>query len=143
MKIRLITLVILLSLGVACSPQPLPARLLHPYGRSLLTDSQHLELIGSAVHFGFSFKGSECSLYAYTGNRTGHDYLQYELDGVYQKRIRIEGGSRKPLVIKAPSDGPHTIWIYKATEALTGPIFIEKIEGKKLKALQRPGAPLI
>src|SRR5882762_200016 len=105
MKIRLIHLAVILCLGYTCTSQSLPARSLHPYGRYLLTDSQHIELIGSAVHFGFSFKGSECSLYAYTGNRTRHDYLQYELDGVYQKRIRIEGGSREPLVIKAPSDG--------------------------------------
>jgi len=37
----------------------------------------------------------------------------------------------------------HTVWIYKATEATTGPIFIEKIMGRNLQPLKRPDAPLI
>src|SRR2546430_36315 len=113
----------------------LPAVALHPYGRYLLTDSQHVELISSAVHFGFRFSGEECSLVAYIKDATGHNYLQYELDGAYQKRIKIEGGNRAPIIIKAGSNGSHTVWIYKATEAQTGPIFIEKITGQKLQAL--------
>jgi hypothetical protein len=40
-------------------------------------------------------------------------------------------------------EGMHTVWIYKATEAHTGPIFIEKITGQDLKPLKRPEAPLI
>ena len=41
-----------------------------------------------------------------------------------------------PLVITASGEGLHTVWIYKATEAHTGPIFIEKIAGKDLKPLK-------
>ena len=37
----------------------------------------------------------------------------------------------------------HTVWIYKATEATTGPIFIEKIVGQRLRALTESKAPLI
>lgn len=125
------------------SPDILPASALHPYGRYLFTDSQHVELISSAVHFGFHFTGNSCSLYAYIKDAAGHNYLQYELDGVYQKRIRIEGGSRQPLIITAGSGGSHTVWIYKATEATTGPVFIEKIMGRNLQPLKRPDAPLI
>lgn len=121
----------------------LSAAALHPYGRYLLTDSQHLELISSAVHFGFRFSGKECAVYAYIKDVMGHNYLQYELDGIYQKRIRIEGGDRRPVMIKASSGGSHTVWIYKATEAHTGPIFIEKLMGDNLQALSRPDAPLI
>src|SRR5579859_3994015 len=119
----------------------MPARELHPFGRWLLTDSQQVELIGSAVHFGFRFSGRECRVYARCADPGGHNYLQYELDGVYRQRIRIEGG--KPMVIDAGAPGPHTVWVYKATEATTGPVFIERIEGRGLKALQRPDAPLI
>lgn len=143
MKLSVIHLLIALCLSHTCSSQSLPAYKLHPCGRYLLTDSQHIELISSGVHFGFSFAGSECALYAYINNSTSHDYLQYELDGVYQKRIKITGGSRQPLVIKALADKRHTVWIYKATEALTGPIFIERIEGKQLQPLMPPKSPLI
>lgn len=120
----------------------LPASSLQPFGRYAV-DDQRLELITSAVHFGFSFTGNECSIFAWISDVTGHNYLQYELDGVYQKRIKIEGNSREPIVITASGSGTHTVWIYKATEAHTGPIFIEKITGKNLQSLKNPDAPLI
>ena len=46
-------------------------------------------------------------------------------------------------MIRAESDATHTVWIYKATEAHTGPIFIEKITGKELSSTARPDGPLI
>lgn len=148
MNHRLLQLVVaaflvLLEGDVSGYAQTLPAVDLHPYGRYLRTDSQGIELISSAVHFGFSFSGRQCALYAYIGETTRHNYLQYELDGVYQKRIMIEGGGREPVIIKAGSGNRHSVWIYKATEAMTGPIYITKVTGEGLKALQRPEAPLI
>jgi hypothetical protein len=62
---------------------------------------------------------------------------------VYQKKVRIEGNSKEPFIITASDNGTHTVWIYKATEAQTGPVFIEKITGKNLKSLKEPDAPLI
>jgi lysophospholipase L1-like esterase len=35
------------------------------------------------------------------------------------------------------------MYIYKATEATTGPVFIQKITGKNIRALPNPSAPLI
>ena len=121
----------------------LPATALHPYGRYVVNGAKELELISSAVHFGFSFTGPECRVFAALPNGQGHNYLQYELDGVYQKKIRIEGNSAAPAVITAPGPGRHTVWIYKATEAHTGPIAIQKITGPRIKALREPTAPLI
>ncbi len=121
----------------------LPASSLHPFGRYAWNDKKDLELISSAVNFGFSFSGKECEVFTYLTDATAHNYLQYELDGVYQKRIKIFGNERKPIVIGANSEGMHTVWIYKATEAQTGPIFIEKITGEEIKPLKRPEAPLI
>ncbi|MGI4834226.1 MAG: GDSL-type esterase/lipase family protein [Janthinobacterium lividum] len=128
-------------LARAQSADGLPAAALKPYGRAILTKAQQLELIGSAVHFGFSFEGTECQLYATLPGKQDHNYLQYELDGVYQKRIRVAGAA--PLVLTAPRAGHHTIWVYKATEAHTGPIAIQKITGQQVKALPVPVAPLI
>jgi len=121
----------------------LPATALQPYGRTLLNKEQQLELISSAVHFGFSFEGTECQLFASLPNGQDHNYLQYELDGVYQKRLKITGNSKEPITITAPGAGKHTIWIYKATEAHTGPIAIQKVTGNKIKPLPNPKAPLI
>lgn len=120
----------------------LPASSLFPFGRYDWNDKKDLELISSAVNFGFSFSGKECEVFAYLADTTAHNYLQYELDGVYQKRIKIVGNERKPFVITA-AEGKHIVWIYKATEAQTGPIFIDKIKAKNLQAIKRPEAPVI
>ena len=161
---RKITLSLLLALccfGLRCAPastgtrpaDTLPATALRPYGRYVLNSAQQratarnsaqqLELISSAVHFGFSFKGPECQIFASLPNAGDHNYLQYELDGVSQKRLRIDGNTKAPAIIAAPGAGKHTVWIYKATEAQTGPIFIQKVTGRKVKSLANPSAPLI
>jgi lysophospholipase L1-like esterase len=119
----------------------LVAKDLLPYGRTAITDNK-LELISSAVHFGFSFQGNACDVYASLPQGMDYNYLQYELDGVYQKRIKVSK-EQSPLHLTAPGNGQHTIWIYKATEATTGPVYIEKITGNKLNALQNSNAPLI
>jgi lysophospholipase L1-like esterase len=116
---------------------------LHPYGRYILNANGNLELISSAIHFGYRFNGTACSIYAYVPGSGFHNYLQYTLDGVYQKRIKISGEDHQPLIISGLSKGEHTIWIYKATEAQTGPIFIEKIIAHDITALKVPALPLI
>ena len=127
----------------ATSDNVLPASSLFPFGRYAWSEKHDLELISSAINFGFSFTGTECKVFAYLTDTAAHNYLQYELDGVYQKRIKIFGNEKGPLLITANQKGTHTVWIYKATEAHTGPIFIEKITGQDLKPLKRPEAPLI
>ena len=143
MKLSILTCILFSFARTICLADTLPATALHPYGRYMYTDGHQLELISSAVHFGFRFSGKECSLDVYITDAAGHNYLQYVLDGVYQKKVRIEGNARKPLVITAGAAGTHTVWIYKATEATTGPIFIEKITGQQLQALAEPAVPLI
>lgn len=144
-------LIVFCFLNIQCSSpkntiqttNTLAATSLQPYGRYRLTNEQNLELISSAVHFGFSFEGRECQLFASISNPGGHNYLQYELDGVYQKRIRIDGNSNAPIVLTAANERKHTVWIYKATEAHTGPVFIQKITGRQVTTLPNPPAPLI
>ena len=106
-----------------------------PYGRYWIDKQQNLELISSAVHFGFDFTGSSCTIYAFINDAGGHNYLQYELDGVYQKRLKVEGNTVQPITINAGASGTHTVWIYKATEAATGPIIIQKIIADNIKAI--------
>jgi hypothetical protein len=73
-----------------------------------------------------------------------HSFLQYELDGVYGKRIRIDDGNEKvPLVIHTGSTGKHVLWIYKATEAHTGDIMIDSITAENVAAVKVPKLPLI
>ncbi len=116
---------------------------LQPYGRTILHDKEGLELIGSAVHFGFTFEGESCKIYASIPDGQDHNYLQYELDGVYQKRLKVLRGADNSLSIAATKSGKHVVWVYKATEAQTGPIFIQKVEGKNIKSITPSSSPLI
>lgn len=121
----------------------LPATAMHAYGRSIINEQHNLELISSACQVGFSFEGTTFSLQVSLPSWLHHNYLQYELDGVYQKRIRIDSTQKTPVVITAPTSGTHTVWIYKATEAHTGAIIIHAAIAKNIQVLQRPVAPLI
>jgi hypothetical protein len=130
------------STSLAAANDTLPAASLHPYGRYAKNENGELELISSGVFFGFRFKGPSCSLYAYFPDPAGHNYLQYTLDGVYQRRVKISGNNHE-LKLSGLGKGMHTIWMYKATEAHTGPIFIEKIMAHNITALKVPDLPLI
>ena len=121
----------------------LPATAMHPFGRSRINEQHDLELISSACQVGFSFESESINLEVSLPSWLHHNYIQYELDGVYQKRIRINSSNKKPVVIIAQSKGKHTVWIYKATEAHTGAVIIHSASAIKIKALQRPARPLI
>lgn len=116
---------------------------LKPYGRTALDTSRGLELIGSASNFGFSFEGAACKIYVSVNSPSAHNYIQYEIDGIYQKRIKVSGASSDPVIITASSNRRHQVWIYKATEAHTGPVFVSRIEGSRVRPLERPAAPMI
>jgi lysophospholipase L1-like esterase len=150
MTVKFIPAVFLVLLFSGCAPVKrvqtagvLPASEIIGYGRFAFHKIEGLEMISSAMHFGFTFEGTQCTLYASLSWPGAHNYIQYEMDGVYGKRLRIEGTSSKPLVITAPNDGKHIVWIYKATEAHTGPVFIQKIVAKKIDYLVKPPLRLI
>lgn len=116
---------------------------LNPYGRSEIDSLNKLDLISAGVHFAFTFTGTQCEVFATMSDPGIHAYIEYELDGVYQKRLRIDGNSSLPLIIQAPLSGIHTVSIYKATEAVTGTILISKVTGKNIKSIKTTANPLI
>jgi hypothetical protein len=73
----------------------MPAAALHPFGRAVLNNAGHLELISSAAHFSFSFEGTECRIVASLPG--GHNYLQYELDGTYESEFGFRVMQRNRL----------------------------------------------
>ena len=143
--IAFILFILGLRQGYGCTPatDTIFATQLKPIGRTVINSQHNLELITSAAHFGFTFKGTACAVYATIAAAGQHNYLQYELDGIYQKRIRIDGGVTAPVIIKADGPGKHSVWIYKATEAHTGAIIISKIAAPGIKNLAIPKLPLI
>jgi hypothetical protein len=129
--------------SIAASGDTLKAVSLRPYGRYSQNPDGNLELISSAVHFGFRFTGPRCSIYAALSDPAAHNYLQYTVDGIYYRRIKISGTMSRSYNIDGLGKGDHTVWIYKATEATTGPIFIQKIVGHQMIALKVPARPFI
>jgi hypothetical protein len=125
------------------SSDTLYADKLYPIGRTILNAQNQLELISSAAHFGFKFKGNQCELYLSLKDKGAHNYIQYELDGVYQKRLRVEGNSTAPIIIKTSAAGSHTIKVYKTTEAHTGALQIIKITANQIKPIKPAKAPFI
>src|SRR5579863_8580995 len=72
------------------------------YGRYAFDAQRDMELISSGVHFGFSFSGTICIVHTFINDSSGHNYLQYELDGAYHKqRIKVNGGKINEISIKA------------------------------------------
>ncbi len=119
----------------------LNAEQLKPFGRFALSNGK-LEMVSTAMHFGFTFEGNECLINAEVQPGT-HNYLQYEIDGKYIGRIRVDANNNSPIFIRTVGNGKHTLWMYKATEAHSGPIYITKVSGKNIVALERSSAPLI
>ena len=120
--------------------ESLPGSALVVYGRGLVNNGG-MELIGSASHVGFSFTGKTCEVDMLVPGEAVHNYVQYELDGVYGKKLRVAG--RQTVVIEAPGVGVHRLWLFKAGEATSGPVLIERVRGESLKALKRPAGPVI
>lgn len=114
------------------------ARQLKPLGR-FARQSDRLELISSGAHFTVSFEDTACSVSLSTPPAQ-FGYVQYELDGVYQKRVRIEG--EQELKIEA-TPGTHMLRVFKTTEAHSGPILVHEVLGKNVKALEIPNLPII
>jgi len=129
--------------SIAASKDTLKAGSLQPYGRYFQSSNGNLELISSAVHFGFRFTGPDCSIFAALSDPTAHNYIQYTVDGIYFRRIRVSGNASHSYDIVGLGKGQHTIWVYKATEATTGPIFIQKIVGHEISAVKVPDRALI
>jgi hypothetical protein len=136
-----VTLVDCVSSGKTSTAGVLYTSSLEVYGRFHTNDRQQVELISSAAHFGFSFEGNVCRLFV-SVPAGQHNYLQYETDGVYQKRIRIDHPN-DTVTIDTRRRGKHQIWIYKATEPHSGPVTIQKIEAENIRALKRAPAPVI
>jgi hypothetical protein len=128
--------------GLAAPVENLPGSALTVYGRGLVNGSG-MELIGSVAHVGFSFVGKTCEVDILVQGRATHDYVQYVVDGVYAEKLRINGGDMRSLVIKTSSAGMHQVWVYKATEAMAGPVLIAGVKGSGVKPLREPAGAVI
>lgn len=130
------------SKSIGGNDDSLAATALIPVGRTLISDHR-LELISSAAHFGFSFEGTDCEVLASIPDWLDHNFIQYEMDGSYVKRLSVSKGGVQRIRLAAGDNGKHTVWMYKATEATTGPVFIHQIRGAGVQPVTPPLEPAI
>jgi lysophospholipase L1-like esterase len=106
------------------------------YGRysSNLSDKK-VNLISSASHGGFAY---EDTLFVYVHTSPGNVvYLQAEINGViFPKQFKVSGDEINKIEI--PGKGKNKTWIFKTSEAHTGPLYIHKFEGKNLGVIEKP-----
>jgi hypothetical protein len=96
-------------------------------------------LSASAASSTFTFAGAACTVYlknaAYYDS--DYNYIDFEVDGEYVGRKKVDGKDAMPFVIKAKSSrGINQLVLSKATEAANGQIIITKIEGRNIAAAQ-------
>lgn len=137
--ILLILNILCIAVLLSCAEKPetmtVPGASLNVVGRFFKHENGKMELITSAAHTGFAFKGKQCTVYLESGNNESHSYIQYELDGVYKGRLRINGLGDS-LVITSAENIRHEVMLYKTTEAHSGPLFINRIAGVELEILE-------
>jgi Carbohydrate esterase 2 N-terminal len=93
----------------------------------------------SAASCIFSFTGAACTVYLKNGAtyQGDYNYINFEVDGEYTGRQKVDSKEGMPFVIAAKSTtATHQLVVSKATEAANGQIIITKIEGRNIAAAQ-------
>ncbi len=106
-------------------------------GRAIKNADSTVTLSASAASCTVNFTGQSCAVYLknttpYEGD---YNYVNFELDGVYFGRQKVDVKVAVPYIITAPQNNvEHTLVISKATEAANGQITITKITAQGLTA---------
>jgi lysophospholipase L1-like esterase len=99
------------------------------YGRHFIEDNK-VGLVTTAAHTGIRFDGKRINIVA-SADENGTAMLQYTLDGkLHTKRMVVQGSKPQIIEINAPDEGRHKLWLYKCTEAITGPLYLHYASGK-------------
>lgn len=137
--------VLLISLCSVAKDLPKEASLYQYSGRVENLKEGKVLLIGSASSVTFEFTDSECEVFLQSvDSYEHHNFVVFELDGVYLGRFIVEKGGVKKIPIKTTNNFEvHRLTIYKATEAANGNVLfsgtnahLQKIETKKKKKVE-------
>ena len=93
---------------------------LHYVGRIDFSDPLKPKLSGAGAYFVFKFQGSSCEILLEDEHLNDHSYIAIEIDGIYDKRIKVSKNQEKYLIAHDLENSEHTVLICKATEAQNG-----------------------
>lgn len=106
-------------------------------GRAIKNADSTVTLSASSASCTVSFTGLDCVVYLknVTPYQGDYNYVNFELDGMYVGRQKVDVQVAVPYIIKAVgNDIQHKLVISKATEAANGQIIITKIDAQNLTA---------
>ncbi len=109
-------------------------------GRAVKNTDGTVTLSASAASCTFTFTGKNCIVYLknnapYEGD---YNYINFEVDGAYAGRQKVDTKDAKPFLITAKENKrTHSLVVSKATEAANGKIIITKIEGKNISKAEQ------
>ncbi|KOS05864.1 GDSL family lipase [Flavobacterium akiainvivens] len=106
-------------------------------GRTEMIDG-NIALISPASSVTFGFKGDRVDVSLRAQDDTDHhNYVVLELDGQYYGRFKVTSAGTK-LNVYSTSKKPHTLTVYKATEAAIGTILFKEAIGTIMAAKVTP-----
>ena len=113
-------------------------------GRAVKNNDGTVTLSASAASCTFTFTGKNCTVYLknnapYEGD---YNYINFEVDGEYAGRQKVDAKEAKPFLITAKQNKQtHILVVSKATEAANGQIIITKIKGNNISNAAQTFAP--
>ncbi|AVR44608.1 GDSL family lipase [Christiangramia fulva] len=108
-------------------------------GRVEKLNDSAVALISSAAFAETKVIGDSATLYLSSGNDQ-HHYVVVELNGQNSKRYKVDGS---PISIDLGNNDTTLVRIFKANEALTGDVILNKISAQNLIPAEDPKQPLI
>ena len=143
-KIYLFIAVFSISLSTYAKELPEKTSLYHVAGRVENLKDGNVVLIGSASSVTFEFTDTNCQVTLQSTDSDHHNYVVFELDGVYLGRFRIEKGEAQNFPINTTTKvSTHRLTIYKATEAANGSVLflgtnahLKKFKDQKTKRVE-------
>ncbi len=105
------------------------------YGRYVASkDGKQVNLISSAAHGGFSHMDS-LTIKVSTA-KGSFVYLQIEQNGsILPNQYKIIGDTISKITLA--TKGKNTTWLYKSSEAHTGPLYIHALEAKDIQSIDK------
>lgn len=105
------------------------------YGRvATYADESKVNLISTAACGGFQ-TNDDITIYAST-SKNNFVYLQVEQNSeLLSQKYKITDDTLNRIII--PVKGPTRLWLYKCSEAHTGPLYIHKLEGNSIRPIKK------
>lgn len=134
-KAHLVVVLFLISFSISAKGIDNTATFYHYEGRVDHLKDGNTMLVGAASSVTFEFTDKNCEIFLQSVDTwEHHNYVVFELDGIYLGRFAIKKGSPKSFpIISTTHEKTHRLTIYKATEAANGGVLFSGTDANLVK----------